>query len=88
VTGQQVPINGGGKLTGSIGGFELGLMDVDTRSSGPNPYANFAVLRVKRSLGSSGSYIGVMGIEKRSGDPAGNFNEAAGLMGGRFFSRS
>jgi hypothetical protein len=34
VTGQQVPINGGGKLTGSIGGFELGVMDVDTRSSG------------------------------------------------------
>lgn len=49
VTGEQVPINGGGKLTGSIGGFELGLMDVDTRSSGPNPYANYAVLRVKRS---------------------------------------
>ena len=25
VTGQQVPINGGGKLTGSVGGFELGV---------------------------------------------------------------
>jgi hypothetical protein len=56
-------------------------MDVDTRSSGPNPYANFAVLRVKRSLGTSGSYIGVMGIDKRSGDPAGNFNQTAGVDG-------
>lgn len=81
VTGQQVPINGGGKLTGSIGGFELGVMDVDTRSSGPNPYANFAVLRVKRSLGSSGSYIGAMGIDKRFGDPAGNFNQTGGVDG-------
>jgi len=81
VTGEQVPINGGGKLTGSIGGFELGLMDVDTRSSGPNPYANYAVLRVKRSLGESGSYIGVMGIDKRSGDPAGNFNQTGGVDG-------
>ena len=60
VTGQQVPINGGGKLTGTLDGFELGVMDVDTRSSGQNPYANFAVARVKRSLGSSGSYIGAM----------------------------
>ena len=81
VTGQQVPINGGGKLTGSLDGFELGVMDVDTRSSGPNPYANFAVLRVKRSLGSSGSYIGAMAIDKRFGNPAGNFNETGGVDG-------
>jgi hypothetical protein len=81
VTGQQVPINGGGKVTGSLAGFELGVMDVDTRSSGPNPYANFAVLRLKRSLGGSGSYVGVMGIDKRSGDPAGNFNQTGGVDG-------
>ncbi len=47
ITGQEVPINGGAKITGSLGGFELGVMDVDTRSSGPNPYANYAVARVK-----------------------------------------
>lgn len=81
VTGQEVPINGGARVTGSLGGFELGLMDVDTRSSGPNPYANYAVARVKRSLGSSGSYIGAMGIDKRSGNPAGNFNSAEGVDG-------
>ena len=37
VTGEEVPVNGGAKITGSLGKFELGLMDVDTRSSGPNP---------------------------------------------------
>src|SRR5207249_10529200 len=31
ITGQQVPINGGAKITGSLGGFQLGAMDVDTR---------------------------------------------------------
>ena len=36
---------------------------------GPNPWANYAVLRVKRSLWGTGSYIGVMGIDKRSGNP-------------------
>jgi uncharacterized protein DUF5916 len=81
VTGQQVPINGGAKLTGSLAGFELGVMDVNTRSSGPNPYANFAVVRLKRSIGNSGSYLGIMGIDKRSGDPASNFNQATGVDG-------
>src|SRR5262249_27727434 len=47
VTGNQVPINGGAKLTGTLGRLELGVMDVDTRSSGPNPYSNFAVIRLK-----------------------------------------
>ena len=81
VTGQEVPINGGGRVTGSLAGFELGVMDVDTRHSGPNPYANYAVVRVKRSIGESGSYIGVMGIDKRSGNPAGNYNQSEGVDG-------
>ncbi|OLC93590.1 MAG: hypothetical protein AUH86_16375 [Acidobacteria bacterium 13_1_40CM_4_58_4] len=78
ITGQEVPINGGAKITGSLDGFELGLMDVDTRSSGPNPYANYAVLRVKRSL-PGGSYIGVMGIDKRSGSRTDPFNQTGGV---------
>ena len=77
ITGEEVPINGGAKVTGSIGNFELGAMDVDTRSSGPNPYANYAVLRVKRSLW-GGSYIGVLGIDKRSGNPFDSFNQTEG----------
>ena len=83
-SGQQVPINGGAKVTGSLGGFELGVMDVDTRSSGPNPGANYAVLRLKRSLWGSGSYIGVMGIDKRSGSVASmgsSFNQTSGADG-------
>ena len=56
-------------------------MDVDTRSSGPNPGANYAVLRLKRSLWGSGSYIGVMGIDKRSGDAIPSFNQTSGVDG-------
>jgi hypothetical protein len=77
ITGEEVPINGGGKVTGSIDGFEIGAMDVETRRSGPNPYANYAVARVKRSLW-GGSYIGVMGIDKRSGNPFDSFNQTSG----------
>ncbi len=77
ITGQEVPINGGGKVTGSLGNFELGIMNVETRRSGPNPYANYAVMRVKRSLW-GGSYVGVMGIDKRSGNPLDSFNQTVG----------
>ena len=78
VSGQQVPINGGARLTGTIGRTEFGFMDVDTRSSGPNPYANYAVARLKESLW-AGSYMGVMGIDKQSGDPLDSFNRTGGV---------
>lgn len=78
VTGNQVPINGGAKLTGAIGRLQFGAMDVDTRSSGPNPYANYGVVRLKESLW-GGSYIGVMGIDKRSGDSQDSFNQTGGI---------
>ncbi len=77
ITGIEVPINAGAKITGSLGKFELGVMDVDTRQLGPNPSANYAVMRVKRSLW-GGSYIGVMGIDKRSSNPMDDYNQTSG----------
>jgi len=77
VTGEQVPINAGAKITGSLRQFELGVMDVNTRTSGPNPWANFAVARAKYALW-SGSYIGLMGIDKRSGSATDSFNQSSG----------
>jgi Domain of unknown function (DUF5916) len=77
ITGIEVPVNVGGKLTGSLGNFELGVMDVDTRQLGPNPGANYEVARVKSSLW-GGSYVGVMGIGKQSGNPADNYNQTGG----------
>ena len=78
VTGQQVPINGGAKLTGTLGRLEVGVLDVNTRSSGVNPYGNFAVVRLKESLW-AGSYIGAMGIDKRSGATQDSFNQTGGV---------
>jgi hypothetical protein len=77
ITGIEVPVNGGAKVTGSLGNFELGAMEVNTRQLGPNPNANYAVMRVKRSLW-GGSYVGVMGIDKRSGNPLDSFNQTTG----------
>lgn len=78
ITGQQVPINGGARLTGTFGRTELGIMEVDTRSSGPNPYANYAIARLKEALW-AGSYVGVMGVDKRSGSVLDSFNQTGGV---------
>lgn len=77
VNGQEEPISGGAKVTGSLAGFDAGVMDVHTRSAGPNPAVNYAVVRLKRSLFGK-SYIGVIGIDKRSGDTSDPFNEGGG----------
>jgi hypothetical protein len=87
VTGEEVPINGGARVTGSLGDFEIGVMDVNTRASGPNPEANYAVLRVKRALW-AGSYVGVMGIDKRSGNKDDSFNQVSGADARLVFYRN
>src|SRR5204862_6277734 len=74
ITGQEVPVNGGGKITGKLADFDLGLLDISTRAEFPNPEANYGVARVKRSLFGE-SYVGAMYVDKRSGDPTDPYNE-------------
>ena len=49
------------------------------RSCEHNPGANYAVLRLKRSLRGGGSYVAVMGIDKRSEDVTSSFNQTSGV---------
>ncbi|HZU23353.1 MAG TPA: DUF5916 domain-containing protein [Terriglobales bacterium] len=66
LSGQEVPINAGGKIAGHAAGFDLGLMDVSTRETGPNPSANYAIARVKKPL-NAGSYVGLIYTDKEAG---------------------
>lgn len=78
VSGQEVPIDAGGKIAGHAGGFDLGVMDVRTRADGPNPYANYSIVRVKRPL-TPGSYIGFIATDKESGNPFDPHNRTGGV---------
>ena len=78
LSGQEVPIDAGGKIAGHAAGFDLGVMDVRTCAEGPNPYANYAVVRVKRPL-MPGSYVGFMATDKESGNPLDPYNRSGGL---------
>ena len=80
--GRVVPIDGGGRLTGRIGRYSLGLLDIQTddeRLSNTRP-TNFSVLRLKRDLLRK-SNIGMI-FTGRSVDQAGiSSNQAWGADG-------
>lgn len=48
--GRQIPINGGVKLNGRIGKWNVGLLDVQTRASAAAPAANLLAARVSYDL--------------------------------------
>lgn len=52
--GQPLPILGGGRLTGKVRGFELGLLNIQTQHSDRAPAENFSAVRVRKSLGGRG----------------------------------
>jgi hypothetical protein len=57
--GRPIPILGGVRLTGRIGGLDAGLLEMQTEGALGRPAENFAVVRLKRNLFGS-SDIGVL----------------------------
>ena len=49
-SGNLVPIMGGARLSGKTGGYNLGLLNIQTDDVGQNPGDNFTTLRVSRDL--------------------------------------
>jgi hypothetical protein len=66
LSGQEVPILFGTKLTGKIGRTDIGVLDVRTRETNFAPAKNFFVGRVKQNLFRQ-SYVGAIWTH---GDPA------------------
>jgi hypothetical protein len=77
-TGEEVPIDAGGKIAGHAAGLDLGVMDVKTREEYGIPYANYAIARVKKAL-MPGSFVGAMVTDKQSGNLTDSFNRSAGI---------
>ena len=51
-TGREIPIDAGGRMTGRVGPFSVGLLNIQTGDApaAAAPATNFSVLRVKRDL--------------------------------------
>jgi hypothetical protein len=80
--GREVPILAGGRLTGRVGRFSLGLIDIGTRDK-PAALAdatNFSVLRVKRDILRRSS-IGAMFTNRTVAQSRRGSNQAYGVDG-------
>ncbi len=75
--GEPLPIRGGGKLTGKVGDWTVGLLDVQTGDSHGIPARNVSVLRVKRDLFAR-SNIGVVATNRQSASAADPYNRTLG----------
>lgn len=76
--GKQVDLLGGAKLSGRIGRYQIGMLNVQTEKRRPIPDENFSILRVKRDVGEKSS-IGFIATRR---DPS--RGTATGLVGGDF----
>jgi Domain of unknown function (DUF5916)/Carbohydrate family 9 binding domain-like len=72
--GEPTPLHGGGKLTGKVAGFDLGVLSVQSDGQNGRPSENFAVGRIRKEI-LGRSYIGAI-VTNRQGD--GRFNRVAG----------
>ncbi len=72
-----IPILGGARLTGRVGGQTLGVMNVLTAESGDTPMTSYSVVRMKRDIGEN-NFLGWMVTDRRDGDGS---NTVAALDG-------
>ncbi len=58
--GVPVPILGGARLTGRVGKWDMGFMDMQTRQKDDISAENFGVLRFRRNVINANSYVGAI----------------------------
>jgi hypothetical protein len=77
-SGSPVPLLGGARLTGRVGGFDLGVLNVQSEDLGTMPGENFSVVRVRRRvLGNSD--VGFIVTNRDPSGPLTPANQAAGV---------
>ncbi len=62
---QQVRLLGGGKLTGKVGSYSIGALNMTTDASSESPLTNFSVLRMQRDI-LSDSTVGFIFTNRQS----------------------
>src|SRR5438874_1020370 len=78
--GQPVPILGGGRLTGRVGDFTVGALEIFTERAGLQQPMSYSVVRLQRELAAR-SRIGVIGVQRMGTAQTGDWNRVVGLDG-------
>ena len=79
VDDRPVRIYGGGRLVGRLGGWDVGLLNMQTAALDDMPSENFGVLRLRRQVINPYSYVGGIVTSRLGAD--GRYNIAYGLDG-------
>ena len=74
---KEVRLLGGGKLTGKVGAYSVGALNMTTAASSEIPMANFSVLRMQRNI-LSDSTLGFI-LTNRQSDFGGDYHRNAGI---------
>ena len=84
--GEQVPILGGARITGMAGKWDIGFLDLQTKSFDPSdtsqaslPSENFGVMRLRRQVINKNSYVGGIFTSRLGMD--GTYNISYGIDG-------
>jgi hypothetical protein len=77
-----IPILGGARLTGRVGGQTVGVLNVITAEEGDTPRASYSVARMKRDIGEN-NFLGWMVTDRRDGDRS----NTVAAVGGSFWLR-
>ena len=75
--GRPLPIVGGARLTGRVGQWDVGALDMQTQRAGAAPAENFAVVRARRNIFGK-SDIGVL-MQNRAATDSTTWNRSVGM---------
>jgi len=75
--GQQIPIYGGGRVTGIAGGFGVGVMTMQTEAQNGLPSTNYSVVRARHNV-LQNSDVGAIFLQRQS-TGSGDFNRVGGI---------
>jgi hypothetical protein len=78
----EIPMLGGARLTGRVGGQTVGFMTVLTAKSGDVPVTGHTVARIKRDIGEN-NFLGLMVTDRREG----NRSNTVAAVDGSFWLR-
>jgi hypothetical protein len=79
--GRPVPIIGGGRMSGRVGGMSVGVLQLFTDEvEGITPSQSYSVARVARELPSR-SRVGLIAVQRMSADDADDYNRTYGVDG-------
>jgi hypothetical protein len=84
--GEPIPIWGGARLSGQVGQYRLGFLNMQTKETPAGPGNNFAVARVKRNI-LANSDIGAIFINRQASEGK-DYNRTAGVDGNFRFGQN